>query len=427
MATLLLDHLRSVFTGPAINDLARITGEDIAHTQKAIDGLLPAITAGVINQIATSEGATKLNSLLTTTSFSTDPSVNQLVGQDEHRQKAAASGNRLLQQLFTDRVERLPEVIASHSGINTSSASTITGLVMSVLMGFLHRELTTQNLTGSQLASMLRGDSESVRSAIPAALLPLLGWFIGGDTTRLATPLRTETVSQPIRNDQAAGTPWWRWLLYLLPMLLLFLLLRNCGKGDNKATTTTDTTTTAPVNNGAGAAVTADTVASDLDGNGPDSVSLNKPEVRVGVDLPGGRQLNVAENSFNYSLARFLAAKNGKTPKVFTFDNLTFDTNSARITDKARTNVDDLIQIMQAYPTLAIRIEGNTDSTGDDAINDPLSGERAEAVKEALIKGGISADRIATRERGDSKPVASNATPDGREKNRRIDVIVTKM
>ncbi len=149
------------------------------------------------------------------------------------------------------------------------------------------------------------------------------------------------------------------------------------------------------------------------------------PVVRVGVDLPGGRKLNIVENSFNYALAQFLATKGGKLPKVFTFDNLTFESNSAQITAQARPNVDDLLQIMQAYPTLQIRIEGNTDSTGDDAINDPLSGDRAEAVKQALIKGGIAEGRVTTRERGDTKPVATNETEAGRQKNRRIDVVVT--
>ena len=82
---------------------------------------------------------------------------------------------------------------------------------------------------------------------------------------------------------------------------------------------------------------------------------------------------------------------------------------------------------MQAYPSLAIRIEGNTDSTGPDAVNDPLSAERAQMVKSELVKAGIDASRVTTRELGEDKPVASNATEEGREKNRRIDVVVTKL
>jgi outer membrane protein OmpA-like peptidoglycan-associated protein len=439
MATLLLDHLRSVFTASAVGELARAVGENTAPTQKAVDGLIPAVTAGVINRAQTNEGAATLYRLLTNTPFASDPSLDQLVDTDSHRQKAAQSGNTLLDQLFTDRPQRLAASTAEYSGVKPGAATTLTGLVMSILMGFLHKQVTTRNLTEAQLATLLRGESDTARGAVPAALAGLLGWFIGTGTSRpvTTTTIRPETVSRPT-DDRTGGTPWWRWLLYILiPLLLLFLLLRSCN-GDKAETTTTSSASEG--------AVATDTVASDNDGNelaptqgdstrpsadaaGPSSPGPSSPgpEVRVGVDLPGGRKLNLAENSFNYTLAKFLATKGGQVPKVFTFDNLTFETNSARITTQARPNVDDLIQIMQSYPTLQIRIEGNTDSTGDDAINDPLSGERADAVKQALIKGGIDASRIATRERGDTKPVATNETQAGRQKNRRIDVVVTKV
>ena len=173
---------------------------------------------------------------------------------------------------------------------------------------------------------------------------------------------------------------------------------------------------------------TSESVASDPNGNvGNAGAAAGGPEVRVAVDLPGGRKLNVAENSFNFSLAKFLAAKGGQIPKVFTFGNLTFGTNSTRITAEARPNVDDLVQIMQAYPNMNIRIEGHTDSTGPDDVNDSLSAERADAVKAALVEAGVVTGRITTRERGNSKPVASNETETGREKNRRFDVVVTKL
>lgn len=370
--------------------------------------------------------------LLTNTPFATDPSLGVLVDADTHRQKAAQSGNELLGQLFADRPQRLAAATAEYSGVSVGSATTLTGLVMSILMGFLHKQITTRNLSEPQLAALLRDESNTTRAAVPAALAGLLGWFLGTGMSRPVTPIRPEAVT-PTTDDRAGGTPWWRWLLYILiPLLLLFLLLRACNRDKTETTTTT-------TEQSSGTTVVTDTVASDLDGNemataqgdstgsSANAAESSGPEVRVGVDLPGGRKLNVAENSFNYTLATFLATKGGKLPKIFTFDNLTFETNSAQITAKARPNVDDLMQIMQSYPTLKIRIEGNTDSTGDDAINDPLSGERAQAVKQALVKGGINADRITTRERGDTKPVDTNATEEGREKNRRIDVIVTNV
>lgn len=141
MATTLLDHLRSVFTAPAVNDLARVLNESNAPTQKAIDGLLPAVTAGVVNQAQTNEGAATLYRLLNSTPFDTDPGLKQLVDADSHRQKAAESGNELLRQLYTDRPQRLAESTAQYSGVGPASATTLAGLVMSVLMGYLYKQI----------------------------------------------------------------------------------------------------------------------------------------------------------------------------------------------------------------------------------------------------------------------------------------------
>ncbi|MBD2701440.1 OmpA family protein [Spirosoma sp. BT702] len=419
MATTLLDQLRSIFTTPSVADLARLLNEANAPVQKAVDGLLPAIVSGVVNRAQSDDGAATLNRLLTSTPFDTDPSLKKLAENGTHRQKAAETGNQLLSELIPNQSGRLAESTAQYSGISLESATTLTGLVMSILMGYLHKQVKARNLTRAQLVALLASESDTVRGLIPAALAGSIGWLIGSDTgaTTSANVSPAPAIGPTDRETEtkAAGFPLLRWLLIGLGLLiLLFLLLRGCNRKDEKTTTTGADSTSSM-------STATDTIASDLDG------SEATPQVRVGVDLPGGRKLNVAENSFNYTLAQFLATKGGQVPKVFTFDNLTFETNSARITSAAQPNVDDLIQIMQAYPTLAIGIEGNTDSTGDDAINDPLSAERADAVKAALVNAGIEGPRISTRERGDTKPVASNQTEAGRQQNRRIDIVVTKL
>ncbi|AUD06828.1 OmpA family protein [Spirosoma pollinicola] len=408
MSNSILDHLRSTFTPTAVSELSRALGEAPGPTQKALDGLLPAVTAGVINRTTGQQGATQLYQLLRDTPFAQDPTLSQLVNVGDHRQKAAESGNGLFKQLYPDQPNRLAEATAQYSGVSLGSAGTLSGLVMSVLMGFLHQQFTSRSLMQAQLTALLLGETDSARLAIPTGFAALLGWLLGAPRPVSTIPLRTETIPPASRDDHPAGTVWWRWLLGALALLaLLFLLLRGY-KGDK----------TQPMSESS-SSVASDTVASDLDGNGP--------EVRVAIDLPGGRKLSVVEHSFTDSLARYLAATGRQAPRVFNFDNLTFETDSARITAQARSHVDDLIQIMQAYPNLQIRIEGNTDSTGGEAINDPLSGERADMVKQALIQGGIAAGRVRTRERGDTKPVASNQTAAGRQKNRRIDVVITKL
>jgi outer membrane protein OmpA-like peptidoglycan-associated protein len=80
---------------------------------------------------------------------------------------------------------------------------------------------------------------------------------------------------------------------------------------------------------------------------------------------------------------------------------------------------------MRAYENTVVDIDGNTDSTGSAALNASLSKDRAEAVKRYLMeKYGFPSNRMRTAGNGSSRPVADNATPEGREKNRRTDIKV---
>ncbi|HWR52157.1 MAG TPA: phosphate ABC transporter substrate-binding/OmpA family protein [Bryobacteraceae bacterium] len=102
-----------------------------------------------------------------------------------------------------------------------------------------------------------------------------------------------------------------------------------------------------------------------------------------------------------------------------------FDPNSAQMGLDSRAVVDEIGKFMRAYENTIVDIEGNTDSSGSRELNMRLSKERADAVKEYLTgKFGFPGDRIRTAGNGPDKPVESNASPEGREKNRRTDIKV---
>lgn len=80
--------------------------------------------------------------------------------------------------------------------------------------------------------------------------------------------------------------------------------------------------------------------------------------------------------------------------------------------------------MLQEHPDLRISIEGHTDSDGDDAFNKQLSERRAESVKAHLVEAyGIDPSRLETAGFGESKPVAPNDTPEGRQQNRRVELV----
>ncbi|MEA2604109.1 MAG: OmpA-OmpF porin, family [Acidobacteriota bacterium] len=104
-----------------------------------------------------------------------------------------------------------------------------------------------------------------------------------------------------------------------------------------------------------------------------------------------------------------------------------FDFDKADVRADAADALGRLATVIRGYPTGRVNIEGHTDSKGDDAYNQRLSERRAASVKRWLVeRDGIAADRLTTRGAGESRPVADNSTEAGRQKNRRVEVVIQK-
>ncbi|MCW2119702.1 OmpA family protein [Flavobacterium sp. 7A] len=102
-----------------------------------------------------------------------------------------------------------------------------------------------------------------------------------------------------------------------------------------------------------------------------------------------------------------------------------FDTNKSTLTAAAKANLDKLIPVFQEYADTNITIFGYTDNTGAAEYNLKLSGERAAAVKDYLASKGMKAARFTVTGLGIVDPIADNATPEGRSKNRRVEFAIT--
>lgn len=107
--------------------------------------------------------------------------------------------------------------------------------------------------------------------------------------------------------------------------------------------------------------------------------------------------------------------------------SVTFATNSSTIQGQFQGALNDVAKVLREDGTanqLAIVVHGHTDNTGSDAINNPLSQNRANSVKNYLSSQGISSTRITARGYGSTSPVADNSTAAGREQNRRVEISV---
>ena len=118
-----------------------------------------------------------------------------------------------------------------------------------------------------------------------------------------------------------------------------------------------------------------------------------------------------------------LQAKKTDRGMVVTLGDVLFDTAQASLKPGADLVLGRLATYLSANPHTKIMIEGHTDSRGSDDYNEALSERRAQAVAAALAARGIAQDSLRTRGRGKAYPVASNDTPEGRQQNRRVEII----
>ncbi|HTN69124.1 MAG TPA: OmpA family protein [Dysgonamonadaceae bacterium] len=122
--------------------------------------------------------------------------------------------------------------------------------------------------------------------------------------------------------------------------------------------------------------------------------------------------------------AQVESVNEGEAIKVTFESGILFATNSSTLNAASRSSLDKFATSLQNNPDTDVRIYGHTDSTGSDAINNPLSQRRAEAVYNYLLSRGVSGNRIESQGFGSSEPVADNTTVAGRSQNRRVEAFI---
>lgn len=108
--------------------------------------------------------------------------------------------------------------------------------------------------------------------------------------------------------------------------------------------------------------------------------------------------------------------------RTYTLRDVYFNTDKATLREKSYDALDDLLAAMKSNPDMKVEIAGHTDDRASEEYNKDLSQRRAETVKQYLVENGIEPDRIKPKGYGESQPVASNDTEEGRQQNRRVEV-----
>ena len=419
MAANLMDLAKTALTPDLMQKVSALIGESPANTQKAVDGAIPSVLAGLLNFASSNpEGPARLISLLTQGNYTgLLGNLSGLLSGGSSTQDLLKTGKDLLGIIFGGRLGALTDLVANSSGIKSTSASSLLSLIAPLLLGLIGRETASQGLNASSLVSLLLGQKDLIARAAPAGLAGVLGLAnlgnLGAGLANTAARVATESTNVArtrVVETTREGSSIGKWLIpLLLAGLLIPWLLFSRGCSEEPAP------------------ITKQERVPPLPPPAPAARPAPVPPPAESVALPGGATLSLAAGSFNYKLAKFLAdAADPGVPRTFVFDNLNFEFGTMKLTPESEQTVKNLIAVLKAYPSTEARLEGHTDSVGDADANKKLSQDRADAVREIMTGNGIAASRLSTTGYGQEKPIASNDTDEGRAQNRRLELVVVK-
>ena len=109
---------------------------------------------------------------------------------------------------------------------------------------------------------------------------------------------------------------------------------------------------------------------------------------------------------------------------VISLSDILFDVGKSTLKAGAQASIGRIAVVLRQYPQHQILVEGHTDATGGDDFNLQLSRDRANSVRTELVAGGVDASKIAAEGFGETRPVATNDTPAGRQQNRRVEIVI---
>jgi outer membrane protein OmpA-like peptidoglycan-associated protein len=423
VTTNLAVQLMAEFDPSALDSVAASLGESPVRTQSALAVAVPALLGGITNTVTSQAQAGLLLGIIKRHRLdhaSTD-GIGAALAAPDGINTLSASGRPLLDWLLRGRTSAVADWVAGHSGIGKASSLSLMSLVLPLLLRQIGGHMRETGWSAASLLALLAEQRPVVQGA-PAGLQLLLGVTV---PSRGATAFDAAPAERPaavrrvvVMHDEdktselvASAVPVSRHraiLMWALPLLLLIpVVLYVMGRSSNGRV-----------------------VAGNM-------AEVPSPVATAGVAslgafverrLPTGTSLRVPADGVESKLIDFIEDESPPEGREtwFTFDRLAFEPDSARLTSSASEQMQNIAEILRAYPAVKVEIAGYTDDTADATHNQQLSQDRANATMQAIVGRGVEPSRLTAEGYGEQDPVADNATAEGRQRNRRVDIRVVE-
>ncbi|MEO5967881.1 MAG: OmpA family protein [Ferruginibacter sp.] len=417
----LIEMVKGYFTNEFTNQAASSLGENSSGVSKALSAIIPAGLAGILQKVtSSSSGANDILSMAKGAIGNISGGVPNVAVDSLH-----SDDNNIVSNLFGSNKSGVVSAISRFAGLKDSSISSLLSMGLPAIMGILGKHADENNLTASGLSGLLTSQKDNIMQAMPSGLSSigsLLGLgSMGAAASSMVSNVKTG-ISDTARStqnvvDKPKGNKWLiPVIIIIVGLALLWFLSKGCNETKSNNAVITDTSTTLVVPNQEAPAVEMPTSTESIK-----------------VKLPNGKELDAYRGGIEDQLVTFLSgdwksmSDNDLKQKWFNFDNLNFNTGTATLVADSEKQLDNIAEILKAFPDAKIKIGGYTDVTGDAAANKKLSQDRANSAKNGLEKRGVGKQVTGAEGYGSEFAKAASTAPDSeRALDRHVSLSVRK-
>lgn len=402
----LLETLGSLITPQIVGSLASRLGESEGAVQKGLQSGAVSLLGALASKASDEGFLGQILGLLTSGGGGANllGSLPSLAGGQPNA-AVTGLGSKFMGMVLGGNETVVTDAVGRAAGLKSSSASSLLSMAAPLVMGLLSQKVTQGGLNAASFGKLLTSEAPSLMGLLPSGLGTLLGANL---------PKMPGMPAMPAMPEAKEGTKWLWPLVIGLALVAGIFWLMNQGPAPAVKDAVKDVQATAKM---------AETAV---------STTANSMWAALGDmfkrKLPNGLELDIPKLGVENRLIDFIEDAGKMVDKTtwFDFDRLLFDTGKATLQAASTEQLTNVSNILKAFPNVHLKIGGYTDNTGDKAANIKLSADRAATVRGELVKMGIEPARLASEGYGDEHPVADNATEEGRQKNRRVSMRVSK-